>query len=137
MAAFVNFAAFLVEFDRVRGGSFRLFLVRNRCGIDIGVPRFVIDPAMLSPQFLDLNQACFRQPRLRVIRQRKPEQLPTKTGERYAELFIGVRAPAFDWASPKRGVAQRVRKPTVAAKRRLEYALTRRAEVIATDKGSG
>lgn len=80
---------------------------------DVGVARFVINPAMLIPQLLDLDQACFRQSRLRVLRQGKPEQLPAKLGERYAELLIGVRAPAFDLASPKRGVAQRVRKPAV------------------------
>jgi hypothetical protein len=50
--------------------------------------RFVINPAMFIPQLLNLNQACFGQLRLRVVRQRKPEQFSAKLGERYAELAL-------------------------------------------------
>jgi len=80
---------------------------------DVGVARFVVNPAVLIPQFLDLKQACFGQSRLRVVGQSEPEQLSAKLGKRYAELLIGIRGPAFDRASPKRGVAQRVCKPAV------------------------
>jgi hypothetical protein len=51
---FVDFAVFLLEFDRVRCGSFGLFLVRNWCGSQL-----VIDPT--APVLADGASAIRRE----------------------------------------------------------------------------
>jgi hypothetical protein len=112
---------FSFDFVRVRSGCFWCetgavagALPDDRPGLsrrDVGVARFVIYPAMLIPQFLDLDQACFRQSRCRIVRQSKPEQLPAKLGERYAELLIGIRAPAFERGSQALRIGTAVTRP--------------------------
>jgi hypothetical protein len=71
--------------------------------------RLVIDAAVLVPQLLDLDQTAFGQPRLRIIRQGKTEQLSAKLGERYAEFLVGIRVSALHRASPKCCATQGVR----------------------------
>lgn len=83
---------------------------------------------MFISQFLDLDQACFRQWRLSVLGQGKPEQLPAKLSERYAELLIGVRVPAFDRASTKCCAAHGIGKPTVVRPVVGRVALHQRAD---------